>query len=117
METKSEPDNEVRVGEVSGGAVLLGRLMWMILGPILSFSITYAIVTREGWFTIWDAAFGVVVAMMVGGRWVEQRSGSAMTATGEPATAEHFKRYVRVLLPLAGGAWVAANVLGNHVLA
>ena len=115
METNSRPDTEVRSGEISSGVVLLGRLMWMILGPILSLFIAYAIVTREGWFTTWDAAFGVVVALMVGGRWVEQRSGSAMTATGEPATGKHFKRYVRVLLPLAAGVWVAANVLGNRI--
>lgn len=117
MKTKPQPGNEVRGGEVSGGAVFLGRLMWMVLGPVLSFFIAYAIVNREGWFTTWDAAFGAVVALMVGGRWVEQRSGSAMTATGEPATVEHFRRYVRVLLPLAAGVWVAMNVLGNHVLA
>ena len=104
METDSQPG--------SSGVVLLGRLMWFLLGPMLSLYILYAIVTGEGWFTTWDAAFGVVVALMVGGRWVEQRSGSATTVTGEPATVEHFKRYVRVLLPLAAGAWVAANVLG-----
>ena len=99
METDSQPG--------SSGVVLLGRLMWFLLGPLLLLFILYAIVTVEGWFTTWDAAFGVVVALMVGGRWVEQRSGSATTAT-----VEHFKRYVRVLLPLAAGAWVAANVLG-----
>lgn len=115
MESNFGSGNEVRVGEVSSGVVLLGRLMWIILGPMLSVFITYGIVTREGWFTTWDAAF-VVVVLMVGGRWVEQRSGSATTATGEPATVGHFKRYVRVLLPLAAGVWVAANVLGNHIL-
>ena len=117
MESNSEPGNEVRVGEVTSVVVLLGRPIWVILGPMLMFLTTYAIVTRAGWFTPWDAAFGVVVALMVGGRWVEQRSGSAMTWTGAPATVEHFRRYIRVLLPLAGGVWVAANVLGNHVLA
>jgi hypothetical protein len=36
--------------------------------------------------------------------------------TGEPATVQHFKRYVRTLLPLAVGVWAAANVVGNHLL-
>jgi len=115
MRTNSHPGTEVHTREISSGTVLLGRLMWMILGPILMCFITFAIVTREGWFTAWDAAFGVVVALMIGGRWVEQRSGSAMTATGEPATEKHFARYVRVLLPLAAGVWVAANVIVNHI--
>ncbi len=117
MQTNSEPGNEAQVGEASSGLALLGRLMWMVLGPILAISTIGAIVTRADWFTPWDAAFGIVVALMVGGRWVEQRSGEAMTATGEPTTVEHFRRYVRILLPLAVGVWTVANVLGNHVLA
>ena len=116
METTSQPGTEVRPGEVSSGVVSLGRLMWMILGPMLSLFITHAIVTREGWFTTRDAAYGAVVALMVGGRWVEQQSGAATTATGRPATSEHFRRYIRILLPAAAGVWGMANVLGNHVL-
>ncbi|MFH1417304.1 MAG: hypothetical protein ABII12_03345 [Planctomycetota bacterium] len=116
MESNSQSGNEVRVDGNSSGVVLLGRLVWVILGPMFALLITCVIVNRAGWFTPWDAALGIVVALMVGGRWVEQRSGSAMKATGEPATVEHYKRYVRVLLPLAAGVWVAANVLGNHIL-
>lgn len=116
MESNSESGHEVHVGEVSSVVVLFGRLMWVILGPVLLLLITYAIVAPAGWFTRMDATFGLVVALMVGGRWVEQRSGAAMTSTGQPATVEHFRRYVRVLLPLAAGVWVAANVLGNHIL-
>lgn len=117
MESNSERTNPEHAGEVGSGAALLGRLMWMVLGPMLMLLITYALVTRAGWFTPRDAAFGIVVTLMVGGRWVEQRSGAAMTATGEPAGAQHFKRYARILLPLATGVWVTAKVLGNHVLA
>jgi hypothetical protein len=28
----------------------------------------------------------------------------------------HFRRYVALLLSAAAGIWIAANVLGNHVL-
>lgn len=117
MKSNTESHNEVRAGEVRSGVVLLGRLMWMVFGPMLMLLLTYSNVTRAGWITSRDAAFVIVVALMAGGRWIEQQSGAAMTATGEPARADHFKRYVRVLLPLAVGVWVAANVLGNHILA
>jgi|GEM_PF-7108197 len=53
---------------------------------------------------------------MILGRWVEFRSGTATTATGEPATVEHARRYTRVVVPTAACVWIAANVLGNHVL-
>ncbi len=118
MEQSSQHGAEVRPGEVRSGVVLLSRLMWMFFGPMLLCLTTYGIVASgSGWVTMRDAAFVIVAALMVGGRWWEHRSGAAMTATGEPATVEHFRRYVRVLLPLAAGIWAVANVLGNHVLA
>jgi len=33
-----------------------------------------------------------------------------------PATMEHFKRYVMVLLPAAAVLWIAAKAIGNHLL-
>lgn len=118
MQPNSHSGNDAQQpGRGAGGGALLGRLMWMALGPILSVVMLHAIVTRGGWLTVFDAVFAVVVALMVLGRWAEQRSGAAMTATGEPAGEGHFSRYVRVLLPLAIGVWLAANVLGNHILA
>ena len=97
---------------------LLGRLMWFFIGPAALIFITYGIVKGgTGWLTALDAAFFVVVALMIGGRWREQRSGSAITADGRPATWQHFRRYVLAVLPAAVAIWVAANVLGNHLLA
>lgn len=117
METNARFDNETRAREISSGMVLLGRVTWMMLGPAALLGIIYAITANSsGWFRIPDAAYVAVVALMIGGRWIEQRSGAATTATGEPATVRHFKRYIRTLLPLAVGVWIAANVVGNHFM-
>jgi hypothetical protein len=70
----------------------------------------------SGWFTKLDALFACLVVLTVASRWVEQRSGSATTAKGEPATMQDFRRYVRSVLLIATLVWVAANLLGNHVL-
>jgi hypothetical protein len=110
-------ENAAHDTAIAGQGERQQRLTWMMIGPIVLLFTIYAIVTNGGgWFTIGDAAYGAVVALMVGGRWMEQRSGAATTVTGDPATIEHSKRYVRILLPVAAGAWVAANVLGNHLL-
>lgn len=97
--------------------VLLARMAWFLLGPVAAALLTYGIIHNgNGWLTGWDAAFACVIAVMVLGRWVELRSGVATTVSGAPATPAHFTRYVRGLLPVAAGVWLAANVLGNHVM-
>ena len=46
MESNSERGNEVRVGEVSSGVVLLDRRLWVILAPLLMFLTTYQLVAK-----------------------------------------------------------------------
>jgi len=117
MKTHMESGAERKPGEINSVAVLGARLTWVMLGPAALLLITWGIVSRgSGWLTVLDAAFGVVVGLMVLGRWVEQRSGVATTVTGEPATPEHLKRYMTILIPATAAAWIIANVLGNHVL-
>ncbi|HEY3245302.1 MAG TPA: hypothetical protein VGM03_18325 [Phycisphaerae bacterium] len=117
MSSNGRPVNGAPVGEIRSLSVLLGRLMWIAFGPIALVLISLGIVTRgTGWLTALDLAFGVVVALMLLGRWAEHRSGVATRASGEPATDEDFRRYVRVFSAVALGIWVAANVLGNHLL-
>ncbi|MFH0980718.1 MAG: hypothetical protein V2A79_04175 [Planctomycetota bacterium] len=117
MKTNLGSTEEKKAGEINSFTVLGGRLTWVILGPFALLLITAGIVTRGGgWFTGLDAAFGVVVGLMILGRWVEQRSGTATTLTGEPATVEQCKRYTAILLLVTAAVWVTANVLGNHLL-
>lgn len=104
-------------GETSSFWVLGARLTWVFVGPVVLLGTTYGIISRgTGWLTGFDALFGIVAALMLLGRWTEQRSGAAMTISGEPATPEQFKRYATVLIPVVAVVWVGANLLGNHVL-
>lgn len=104
-------------GEITSLSVLGARLTWLLLGPLALLAITYGIVAGgTGWLTGLDAGFAVVVGLMLLGRWVEQRSGTATTLTGEPATPAQFKRFVTTLIPAAAAIWVAANVAGNHLV-
>jgi hypothetical protein len=97
--------------------VLFGRLLWFIGGPMVLFMLSAEILRGgTGWLTVLDLAYLAVTALMIWGRWVEQRSGNAKLATGEPATWAHFRRYVTYLVPIAAAFWVAANGVGNHVL-
>jgi len=117
MKTDQPVNQKPEVEGISSWSVLFGRLMWFMIGPAILMGTTYGIVTRgSGWVSGLNATYLITVALMVLGRWNEQRSGCATLADGKPATWEHYRRYVRYLLPIVGIVWLVANVVGNHVL-
>lgn len=96
---------------------LAARMVWFFFGPMVLMFTLWGIVSEgTGWLTVLDAVYLAIVVAMVGARWIEQRSGQAMTATGQRATWADFRRYATVLVPVAVGAWIAANAVGNHLL-
>ncbi|MHB8970660.1 MAG: hypothetical protein ACYC3X_13170 [Pirellulaceae bacterium] len=102
---------------VTSGTALAAHVTWMLYGPFILLLILAKIVSLgTGWLTALDVTYFIVVAGMILCRWLDQRSGQATQATGEPSTWADFKRYAILLLPLAMGAWILANVLGNHWL-
>lgn len=116
----STPDSEqpTQAGEVTSLGTLFWRLTWFILGPVILLALAYAIATRGGgWLTVLDIAFVLVAAAVIGARWMELRTGTATTATGEPATPSQVRRYSQVMALVAAGVWVASNVYGNHLAA
>jgi hypothetical protein len=102
---------------ISSLGVLFATVFGSLLGPMFLVLTAMGIVNSgSGWFTKLDAIFAGLLTLMVACRWVEQRSGSATTAKGERATMQDFRRHVRSVLLIATLIWVAANLLGNHVL-
>ena len=63
-----------------------------------------------------DLTYFLVLGGMALGRWTEFQSGQPLTATGEPATPAHLRRYLPGLSTLGLGIWIAANVLGNAAI-
>jgi hypothetical protein len=95
----------------------LGRLMWVMVGPLVLAIATLLIATRGGgWLTGLDVAYLAVLAGMFLGRWLEFQGGSPQTAEGQPATAADLRNYVVFGVVIGLGVWAVANVVGNHVL-
>lgn len=113
-----EPQIEPNPSQSLNSITLVGaRVTWTLVGPLVLILLTIGIITSgTGWLTWLDATFGLVVALMIAGRWVEQRSGRAQTATGGPSTMANYRRYVVGLVPFALIVWVIANLVGNHCL-
>jgi len=117
VQDKTKALDQGKTAKNGGAGTLLCRLMWMFIGPLsLGIIIYQTIARRDGWFVFRDVVFAAALALMIGARWLEVRSGAGETATGEPATMEHFRRYAAVLLPVTVVLWVAAKIIGNHML-
>jgi divalent metal cation (Fe/Co/Zn/Cd) transporter len=117
MKTDDQPSKEGRPAPITSFGVLGARLTWTALGPLALLATIWGIASaRRGWLTVLDAAFAAIVGLMILARWVEQRSGSATTMTGAPATVAQCKRYTLLLVVIAGVAWIAAKLLGSYVL-
>jgi hypothetical protein len=92
-----------------------GRLCWMIVGPFALGVCAISIAgRRDGWLSLIDVIYFVVLAGMLVGRWTEFRSGAPLTAIGEPAMPDDLRRYAVALGLIGLGAWVVANLIGNR---
>lgn len=97
--------------------VLGSHLTWLFFGPLILMLMLLGMAqSSTGWFGSLDAVYFGLVAVMGLARWLDQRSGKAVTTTGEPATWKQFRWYV-ILLPIVAGAlWLVAKICGNYVV-
>jgi hypothetical protein len=98
--------------------LLLARIFWMMFGPFLLLVFAASLATKgSDWFSPLSIAFLIVLAVIVAARYYEFSKGDSHTSTGEPATLNDLRRYILVILPLGLGIWIAANVIGNYLIA
>ena len=113
---KKASSNEDAAGK-AGCGLMVARLFWGIGGPMfMTLAILGNVASGGGWLTVVDGVFFLLLGATVACRWVDQRSGFAVTSDGEPSTWAHFRRYVQVIVPTAVAAWAIANVVGNYLL-
>ena len=110
---KAESPREKKA--VTSFGVLIAHVIWFFLGPLTLMLLLLGIINvGGGWASALDAVFFVVIALMILGRWIDQRSGQGTTGYGEPSTWDDFRRYA-IGAPILGvAAWIVANVIGNH---
>ncbi len=117
MTTEKKPGSNENAAGNTGCGLMVARLVAGFVGMLVMTLLLMGIVTSgRGWLTALDGLFFLVLAVTVGCRWIDQRSGFAVNDDGEPLTWAHFWRYVGILVPTAVAAWVLANVAGNHLL-
>ncbi len=88
----------------------LVRLAWMLLGNVALFVAGIFIARHTGgFFSLADAAFWAVAALMIGVRRVDIERFRGQTVMGGAATMAHWRRYVAVLLLVALAGWGLAH--------
>jgi hypothetical protein len=73
----------------------VARLLWIFVGPAVLFLLLIGVATRGGReLGALDLACLLVTLGMLAARGYEFRQGTAQTSTGEPATADDWRRYL-----------------------
>lgn len=99
----------------TSGSAPLGRMIWMMIGPATLFLLGLNIVLNGGgWLSKKNIAFLAVLGVMIIGRFLEFRGGDPRTASGEPATRDHLRRYIMLVLVTGLGVWTIVNLIGNR---
>jgi len=91
---------------------LVTHVIWFFVGPIAILLMLWALLdTGSPTVSSYDLVFFGLVAMTVGCRWLEQRSGQATTVEGTPATWNDFRAYLIGFPIVALTAWLATKGL------
>jgi len=69
------------------------------------------LVVQHGSFSYLDAIFWVVVGALLFIRYADIKWLKGLGADAEPATMKDWAKYTRLLLLIAGGAWVVVHAL------
>lgn len=103
---KVEPGNQL------SRAGCLVRLGWMMFGnAVLAICAISILSHRSGFLSAADAVFWPAVILLIWLRRFDITRMNGLTASGQPATLAHWKRYVWLLLAFAFVLWSAAHAI------
>jgi hypothetical protein len=110
--TRIEKDTPATSGMGAGGCLV--RLGWMMLGNVALLLTLVAIARRPNTLSYADALFWAIVAFCIGLRYLDIRRFGGLTATSQPATLTHWRRYALLLAAVSAAAWGAAHALAFY---
>jgi hypothetical protein len=104
-----EPDNHEPA--LAGLAL---RLFWMLFGHGIVFTSLVIIVVDElAYPAILDGVVWLTVVLMIAARRVDITRWRGTTASGEPATLAHWRRYSLALVGVTSAVFLVAHALGR----
>ena len=99
--------------EATGCLPAVLRLLWLIVGNVALFLLATLIAQRSSLSEL-DFVFWATVAALILVRYIDITRLHGSTKDGEPASLQHWRRYVLLLLLASGALWGMAHwVLGR----
>jgi hypothetical protein len=96
--------------EQSGCLSTIARVIWIMVGNFALIVLLVLIALSKS-FSFLDAVFWAVMAALLFIRYADIKWLKGLGPDAQPATMKDWGRYARLLLILAGGAWVVAHVV------
>lgn len=108
MQQQNTPDH----APAPAGCAL--RLFWMLIGNAIVYaSLAMIAMNGEGFPSALDGVVWLTVALTIVARRVDITRWAGKTASGEPATLAHWRRYAIAVVSLTALASVLAHVIGG----
>ena len=101
-------NEEVAPAEQMGCLAGVVRIIWFMVGNA-ALLLLAVLITEQKAFSRLDVAFWMTVAALILLRYIDITRLNGLTADGEPASLKHWRRYVLLLLLIAGCLWVLAH--------
>ena len=90
---------------------LLARLFWMLIGNAILAISGVSILHEDKGLHIADAIFWITIAVLISVRYLDIKFWQGGTCTGRPATMADWRKYVVMLIGIAGGVWVVLHLV------
>jgi hypothetical protein len=87
------------------------RLVWMLLGNIIWAVSAISIAMHSSSLSVADAIFWATVAGLIGVRHIDIARFGGQTASGQPATLSHWRRYAIMLVVLSFAVWIVVHAI------
>ena len=104
----SQNKNEIPPARQTGCLAGIVRIIWLVVGNAALLLLTILITERRSLSGL-DIAFWAIVVALILLRYIDITRLNGLTANGEPASLQDWRRYVLLLLLIAGGVWVLAH--------
>jgi hypothetical protein len=98
----------------NSGLGLICRLFWFFIGNIILFILAAKIaLLGSNHFNIFDIFYWITVLGLIISRYIDIRYCKGETASSEPATMAHWKRYSVFAVSICTGLWIFSHIISH----